>query len=326
MKYILITVDTEFYGGFEEVLGINGRYGIDDMLEILGKYNIKATFFIDYFGVYKWGDDIFQLITDKIKNAGHETELHLHPGIRGGKNLLSEYSPPEQEKYIKEGIELYRKFNGTKPEYFRAGGYGIDENTLKILRKHNIKADFSYQYKQKKCKFKKYPYKNKCGLAENLPQVPVTVYKLKSKPIKQTSVNLDWTSSGELKHILLEIKKSNFNFIVFMAHSFSFLHRFNRKKFFPAPEKAKRLENFIKQAKKYGFKFVSAKEYFEIGGFEENCAGDDFLPEIGNISAIIGGFFVSITNHLILNKKMRNLFSAIIIIFILTAVILWNLL
>jgi peptidoglycan/xylan/chitin deacetylase (PgdA/CDA1 family) len=324
-KYILITIDTEFYGGLEEVLGLNGRYGIDDMLSLFAKHNVKATFFVDYFGVYKWGNEIFQEVTNKIKSAGHEVELHLHPSIKGGKNWLWQYSEEEQEKYISDGITLFEQFNHSQPKYFRAGGYGINNTTLKVLKKLEFEADFSYQYQQKRCKLINYPYKNKAAMVEGLIQIPTTMYRLKSKPVKQSNINLDWSSLWELKSILNEIIKSNFNSMILIVHSFSFLHRWNRKKFFSAPEKIKRLEKFIIHGKKNGFNFVTASEYFRNGGFDANCKGEDFVPEVGNIFAIITGFAISLINHFIIKKKIRYLIILFCIIFIGVGFILWNL-
>ena len=134
MKTILLTIDTEFYISKEEILGIDGKYGIDEILQILEEFDIKATFFIDYFSIKKWGEDIFYVIHEKIRAGDHEIQLHLHPFIAGGKSYLWEYDDTQQAAYISESISYYKKFNGTDPVFFRAGGYAANEQTIAILK------------------------------------------------------------------------------------------------------------------------------------------------------------------------------------------------
>lgn len=136
MKKILLTIDTEFIISKDEILGINGKNGIDDILIILNEFDIKATFFIDYYEINKWGESIFEEISNKIKSFGHQIELHLHPNLFGDKpQYIWQYSKSEQEILLDESINFFKKINSTTPKYFRAGGYSADDVTLEILKK-----------------------------------------------------------------------------------------------------------------------------------------------------------------------------------------------
>ncbi len=138
MKTILLTIDTEFYISEEEILGIDGSHGLDDILQILDDFAVKATFFIDYFSIKKWGEDIFTLIHQKISAGGHDIQLHMHPYIFGGKNYLWQYTDQEQELYLDKAIAYYKKYNLTRPLFFRAGGYAANDQTLALLKEKGI--------------------------------------------------------------------------------------------------------------------------------------------------------------------------------------------
>ncbi len=308
MKKILLTIDTEFIISKTEILGINGSNGIKDILSILKKYNVKATFFIDYYEQKKWGDEIFEEITSLILSDKHEIELHLHPGIFGDRSYLWQYTKEEQEKLIEESINIYKKFNNATPKFFRAGGYSANDETLETLMDKNFLADLSYQYKQKRCKVSRniFPNINKIGYANNLLEIPTTIYKYKFIKEQYSSINFEWSSLKELKEISRQIKNSGLDYFVIMMHSFSFLKRWDRKRFAENNRQKNKFEKYLQYAKSNGFQFVTVEEFYKLLNANNINAKTDFVPQIKNPFIILNGVIEKIRNKIILNKNFRR--------------------
>ncbi|PID58421.1 MAG: hypothetical protein CR986_07905 [Ignavibacteriae bacterium] len=311
MKKILLTIDTEFIISKNEILGIKGSNGIDDILAILEKENVAATFFIDYYEMKKWGEEIFSEITEKIKNTGHQIELHLHPDtIKKGRPHLHQYSKEEQKLLIEESIELFERFNNRKPKFFRAGSYSANDATLEILSEKNFIADLSFQHKQKRCKISKNKFDkiNQVGFVENLTEIPTSVYKYKFFTTRYNSINLEWCSLSELKEITEQIKKSELDYFVVMMHSFSFLNRWDRKRLTKNNQQKKKFVNFIRYAKQSGYEFQTVSEFLKETENKTINTTSDFLPEVKKMLPILTGAFAKLRGKFILNKKFRRIF------------------
>lgn len=307
MKKILLTIDTEFIISQTEILGINGTNGIEEILDILEEYDVKVTFFIDYYEQKKWGDEIFEKITSLISKAGHEIELHLHPGIFGGNGYLWQYNKEEQNKLITEAINIYKKFNGKNPEFFRAGGYSANDETLDILEENNFLADLSFQYKQKRCKISSslFPYVNKFSYVNNLLEIPTTVYKYNFIKEQYSSINFEWSSLNELKEISRQINNSGLDYFVIMMHSFSFLKRWDRKRFTKNNRQKKKFRKFLEFAKDNGFEFVTVNDFYNSVKANNIKGNEDFIPTVKNPIIIFNGVVEKIRNKFVLNKKFR---------------------
>ncbi len=140
----------------------------DRLLQLFGKYQIRATFFADASYLLMLKSDAlvnaisakeFELISiqlQKMVQLGHEIGLHIHPhwmeSERAGQNWklkIEKYRfhqwPTEiRERHFEEACELLRKFD---PELisFRAGGWCIQpfSDFRKLFEQHRIKIDSS---------------------------------------------------------------------------------------------------------------------------------------------------------------------------------------
>ncbi|MCB0731072.1 MAG: polysaccharide deacetylase family protein [Ignavibacteriae bacterium] len=311
MKKILLTIDTEFIISKDEILGINGKNGIDDILIILNEFDIKATFFIDYYEINKWGESIFEEISNKIKSFGHQIELHLHPNLFGDKpQYIWQYSKSEQEILLDESINFFKKINSTTPKYFRAGGYSADDVTLEILKKKNFIGDLSFQHKQKRCKISKEKFNkiNQVQFIDDLLEIPTTVYKYNFPKIRYNSINLEWCSLSELKNVSKQIKNSELDYFVLMMHSFSFLKRWDRQKLALNNSQKRKFRKYLKYAIKSGFEFVTVDQFYsEIRESKINVERD-FTPYIKNPLVLLSGAYSKLRLKFIVNKKFRRFF------------------
>ncbi|MCB9208115.1 MAG: polysaccharide deacetylase family protein [Ignavibacteriales bacterium] len=311
MKKILLTIDTEFIISKDEILGINGKNGIDDILIILNEFDIKATFFIDYYEINKWGESIFEEISNKIKSFGHQIELHLHPNLFGDKpQYIWQYSKSEQEILLDESINFFKKINSTTPKYFRAGGYSADDVTLEILKKKNFIGDLSFQHKQKRCKISKEKFNkiNQVQFINDLLEIPTTVYKYNFPKIRYNSINLEWCSLSELKNVSKQIKNSELDYFVLMMHSFSFLKRWDRKKLTLNNSQKRKFRKYLKYVIKSGFEFVTVNKFYSEVRESKINVEHDFTPYIKNPLVLLSGAYSKLRLKFIVNKKFRRFF------------------
>lgn len=308
MKKILLTIDTEFYISEEEILGPKNKGGIDDILAMLNKYGVKATFFVDYYGAKIWGKSIYKRISEKILSNGHEIELHLHPEPGEKKPYLWQYSVDEQKVMLRYSIDTYREINGKDPDYFRAGSYSADDNLIGLLKDNNFHGDLSFQYKQRRCKISESVFQNmnRIKTEEEFIHIPTTVYKYNFLgKTKYNSVNFEWCTFGEFKDICGQIKSSSLDYFVLMMHSFGLLNRWDRKKVSFSKSRIKKLEKFLKFSIESGLEFETVSNVTAEAQNGKLNTSVDFLPIISDKKTIIKGVFEKLKNRLILKKKLR---------------------
>ena len=167
MRNILITLDYELFfdksGSVEKTI-INPT---EKLLEILDKYNIKASFFVDSgyilklkeymqnFDVLKKDYDLITQQIQKLSTEEHDIQLHIHPhwedSIYDGKQWvfdtkrykLSDFSKVEIDDIIKRFSLVLEEITSIKPTIFRAGGWCIQpfDKMADALYKYGIRGD-----------------------------------------------------------------------------------------------------------------------------------------------------------------------------------------
>ena len=170
--FITIDVETSIGGAFakpdklrpvgadKRIYGQIGKreFGIPLIIDILNKHNLKATFFVEPFCSFYFGEKIIKEICHYILNRGHDVQLHLHPNYQIFKcpdwqerakrkelfpDIIARYTLDEQINLIKQGKKILEKY-GIKPIAFRAGCFGANLNTLMALKENDFLIDSSY--------------------------------------------------------------------------------------------------------------------------------------------------------------------------------------
>ncbi len=172
MKNIL-SIDTESWIHFyEDALKIkkissekrkeidNGyiKEAISNILDILDKYNQKATFFV-VAEIHNW----YPKIIEKIKKRGHEIGYHTHTHP-----ILKEAAILEEELLLSK--KFIKKF---KPIGFRAPQIYLTEDAMPILEKKGFKYSSSSYDKYVISKY------------NNILEIPVSVISIKSQLFKK---------------------------------------------------------------------------------------------------------------------------------------------
>ncbi len=106
--------------------------GVPRVLNLLDKYNIKATFFTPGHTV-----DTFPEICKEVVKRGHEVAHHGY----AHKNI-AELSIEEETKEMEMGLEALQKI-GVKPLGYRSPAWDYSPNTLKLIEKYGFKYDSS---------------------------------------------------------------------------------------------------------------------------------------------------------------------------------------
>ena len=78
-----------------------------------------------------------------LLNNEQHLELHIHF------NKIMNITYEEQEKLIKESIQWFKKELGFKPKEFVSGWYAYNKETIKLLKKYNLKLIHQNKYKEK---------------------------------------------------------------------------------------------------------------------------------------------------------------------------------
>jgi hypothetical protein len=220
MGKILFTCDVECHDPARPENWFLGKVGKELWLEKvcseLSKRNIEGIFFVDFVGCEKWVATIVKVI-QILKSYGQRIELHVHPSnfSAGYPYQLPDLEYDLQEQIIASAVESYTHFTGVRPQIFRAGAYGIDYNTLQLLKSYGL-SDSSYYIGKPQVKVNPLNYEEL-----GIDSYPITAayFKYLKKYVKH-DLNI------MLKDVLKKQIADN-NVMLFM-HSFSF-NKFHRK-------------------------------------------------------------------------------------------------
>src|SRR2546427_8724630 len=217
---VFLTVDTEVYPITptwrkdrlrEDVArDIYGRvaeaeYGLSYQLEVLRRYDLKASFFVEPLFALSpdVGEEPLRRIIQEIQEAGQEVQMHLHPEwvpelpaeiaaklVERKSDVLNRSSAADQATLIRVGLETLRRCGARNVRAFRAGDYAADFHTLRALHDVGLEFDTSYNH----CYLK-----SLCGLQMPRPVVqPMRMEGLWEIPI---SFFRDWP--GHYRHTQL---------------------------------------------------------------------------------------------------------------------------
>jgi hypothetical protein len=254
---LIITVDAEFsthkedFGIFGNISGEN--YGLDRFIELLGKYNIKATFFVDVYSVRTEYRDNLIKICKKLAQADHDLQLHTHPNgmFDNKRGCMKEYSLDEQVEIIARGKEIFKEWFGIIPMAHRAGDWGADNNTLVALKRNNFLADCSMFHKWPQCGLNSSLFtKNKVVDSGGILEIPATVFSCVGmglfSPFRLLST--DGNAYAEVNHILNKMIQAGIPLVTSVYHSFSFLkYNSKRTKYTPHNNRLRKFELFLKR-------------------------------------------------------------------------------
>jgi hypothetical protein len=306
--YVFFTIDTEVSMGGAldhddlEPLSVDtcvwcrqsdrGEHGIRTIMDILESYGLVGVFFVDSSLNDMFNTREFQSICQSIASRGHDLQLHLHPAkqyyaefrskgsISGRANhvsdLLRNYNLEAQVALIEKACRTFEDVSGRFPVAFRAGCYGVSEDTLSILAQAGIVADFSCNAAFNGITCGVCQSMNKAYRVRNITEFPVTQLIGNRwpgsgyRPLEVSSI-----SSEEMCYALAEINGGGQRVASIVFHSFSLLkHRTNRwEKAKPDLVVRDRLHSLARF-------LVEHSDRFEVARISDCVRNDDFLEYV----------------------------------------------
>jgi polysaccharide deacetylase family protein (PEP-CTERM system associated) len=130
--YHLLVESPETWDSYESRVSI----GVHKILEILDRYDTKATFFVLGYVADREPD-----LVRKIHDRGHEIASHGYYH-----NYVHRQTPDEFEKDLKRSVHILENLTGKKIQGFRASSFSIDKRTwwtFEILDRTGILYDSS---------------------------------------------------------------------------------------------------------------------------------------------------------------------------------------
>ncbi|KAI1374163.1 glucose 1-dehydrogenase [Hypoxylon crocopeplum] len=110
--------------------------GIDRLLKLFAKYNIKATWFTPAHSI-----ESFPTQLAKVRDAGHEIGLHGYTH-----EYPSELSESQQRTVLVKSIEVLTEFCGKRPAGYTAPAWATSKELIPQLQEFGIVYDHSFMH------------------------------------------------------------------------------------------------------------------------------------------------------------------------------------
>lgn len=214
----------------------NQYYGIPLIIDIAGRYGLTLTFFLEVFNKYFFGKQESEEVCHYLLERRQDVQLHIHPNYLNFtlenpadlqfSDLLGEYSSARQGEIIAESAACLRSYGVGNLQAFRAGCYGADLRTLRVLKQSGFLVDSSYNrvYLDGPCLLPDKPV-NDLFSWEGIYEFPLTVFQertgLRSPRLKPLDIN--GVSFAEMKDVLQSSLDHGPGNITIILHSFSFM-------------------------------------------------------------------------------------------------------
>ena len=219
----------EIYARSLEPAGV----GISYQLDMLRRHDLKACFFVDPMPALIFGLEGTRRVVEAILDAGQEVQLHLHPNWAGAKAddhgdshsrfELVDYSLQEQHDLIAGATDLLVAAGAPRPIAFRAGSFGANDDTLRVLAGLGFAYDSSHNGAEPD---------SAIGLAathiapvqrEGLIEVPVTL--IEDRPGALRNFQICALSAGEMHAALEHAVCENHAAVTIVSHGFELANR-----------------------------------------------------------------------------------------------------
>lgn len=269
---LLITVDVEAHRAIEEISGSHSD-SLGEILASLRRFGYRATFFVDLCEVPTWGENYMRQVCKRIQDADQDVQLHAHPHHVSGDHkrwLLSEYTREEQARILDYAVEQYRKFTGTQPFAFRAGGFGANRDTLELLAERGVKIDCSLMQDWRGCDLTAplagVPFLLH-GMRE-IPLTPTTFLGFPGRPLRTAPIDFNWMPLFVIKRILRRLQCEEAPVATILMHSSSLCMRLGSKRFPYRPSRQRKLEKMLSYMRDERFAVTCVADCKSLGLWE----------------------------------------------------------
>lgn len=173
--------------------------GIPLLTQLLTRYGLRGTFFVETLATRCLGDEDTRSIFDFLLQAGQDVQLHLHPNFRfyaewrtaqetgtpytlpQRRDQIGFFEETQQLDLLGEAVRYFEQFAGVTPKAFRAGCYAGSSRMMHCLRQLGIIADSSFNpcYAADISFPREALQPNRVEVIEGVWEIPVTVARTK---------------------------------------------------------------------------------------------------------------------------------------------------
>jgi peptidoglycan/xylan/chitin deacetylase (PgdA/CDA1 family) len=277
---ICISIDTEFSiaGHFEHpeiyrpvagpaVYGeVDGREeSLGFLLETFDRHDIKATFFVECANYFYFGDEPMLGVVNRLKTAGQDIQLHVHPvwlsfntdtniGIFPRQDDCAGQDFDALKKTFSACIEVFERWVGHAPLALRTGSLRADETVYRVMRELGIPLSSNVAmgiFPPPEPLLRHYSGRH---LIHGVMEIPVFSYHYSNIAGRSHKKSLQITSCSwpEMKYLLWKARNSGIENIVILTHPFEYIKKsdFQYRKLIRNRVNQERLEklcHFIRQ-------------------------------------------------------------------------------
>ncbi|HEX7853160.1 MAG TPA: hypothetical protein VF503_05635 [Sphingobium sp.] len=249
MTRALITIDTELSAG-RQGKGISveenwrlsiagetaaGAFGISWLMDRMDERGFKGVFFVDPLPGLVHGPEMVARMVEPIVVRGHEVQVHIHTewlewakdspveGRTGGQ--IGDFGLEDQVALIGWAQGALVAAGAPKPNAFRAGNYGANDDTLRALARLGLVWDSSYNadYTGRPCHITLPPETvdpvATCGVVE-APVAGIWDVPGHFRPAQVCAL-----SAAEMRGGLVHAARAGAHSFVVVSHSFEMLTR-----------------------------------------------------------------------------------------------------
>lgn len=251
---VCFTIDTEFSiaGAFSDAArrpvaeplvwcNVDGRSeGLGFMLETFRQYGISATFFVETVHRYHFRHDPMRPIAKRIRDEGHEVQLHTHPcwslfehsdwweraRVQHRRDDFHGLGVAQSVRLIEQGIETFREWGLPRPMVFRSGNLQHDDNLYMALKQTGIPYSSNVAMAISDSGDPSYKLYSGWHRRHGVVEFPVLTFcdwKLGRKQhIK--SLTIAGSSFSETRRLLEKARQAGIAPVVVLTHPFEYVH------------------------------------------------------------------------------------------------------
>lgn len=235
-----IGIDAKFPSAFRTYMygpTAKGEYGLPYLTKVLSSHQMTGVFFVEPLFSCRFGMAPLVEIVQLLTTGNQEVQLHLHTewvdearvplleGVDGKRQHLRHFSLQEQVQLIRIGQRLLEEAGAQSPGAFRAGSFGLNQDTLAALSQCGIHIDSSYNASMMGLS---------SGISPNEPlldvtcvsgihEVPMTVFKDRLGKMRHTQLTA--CSFLELEGLLWRSLETGRQSFVLLMHNFELLNK-----------------------------------------------------------------------------------------------------
>ncbi len=306
---VFLTIDTEFSiaGAFADPVAFvpvgeqavlcqvgQESHGLGFLLSTFQEYGIPATFFVEAFNAYYFGDAPMRDLALRIKAAGHDVQLHLHPCWTYFKNRdwvqelavnpptdhMNGRSLEQVKEWLGEGIAIFERWGLGRPIALRTGSLNTDRTVYQAMEEVGLKVGSNIAlgvHVPEESDLHLYSGLHQIGQVLEACVLTYVDRQVGGRP-HYRALTVTGASWAETRSLLLRAHAANVESVVVLTHPFEFVK-------YDAPGFTNVYRNRINQRRlrKLCAFLAENKDHFEVATVGQLASGvETSLPRGGN--------------------------------------------